>query len=235
MAGRAEAGVARVGISRLHHPVLTLGPGRRIGIWFQGCSIHCAGCMSRDTWDPAEDGDQVPVADVVAWAGDVADGSGGSARGADDVDRVDGVTISGGEPFDQPAALEALARGLRERLARHGVDILVYTGYSLARVVADHPAALTHVDALVTEPYRQQARPPLRWRGSGNQRLVPLTDLGRARYAAHVDAPADTGLQVDARDGELRLIGVPRPGDLRRIEQGLAARGVALEGCSWLP
>ena len=41
-----------VSISRLHFPVTTLGPGHRIGIWFQGCSIRCEGCLSMDTWAP---------------------------------------------------------------------------------------------------------------------------------------------------------------------------------------
>lgn len=41
----------RMILSRLHFPVTTLGPGRRIGVWFQGCSIRCAGCISRDTWE----------------------------------------------------------------------------------------------------------------------------------------------------------------------------------------
>lgn len=39
-------------LSRMHFPVTTLGPGDRIGIWFQGCSIRCTGCISKDTWDP---------------------------------------------------------------------------------------------------------------------------------------------------------------------------------------
>ena len=39
-----------ISLSRLHFPVTTLGPGRRIGIWFQGCSIRCPGCISADTW-----------------------------------------------------------------------------------------------------------------------------------------------------------------------------------------
>ncbi len=39
-------------LSRVHFPVTTLGPGRRLGIWFQGCSIRCPGCISADTWGP---------------------------------------------------------------------------------------------------------------------------------------------------------------------------------------
>ncbi|WP_461325238.1 4Fe-4S cluster-binding domain-containing protein [Bradyrhizobium diazoefficiens] len=40
----------RISVSRIHFPVTTLGPGRRLGIWFQGCSIRCPGCISMDTW-----------------------------------------------------------------------------------------------------------------------------------------------------------------------------------------
>ena len=33
-------------IDRIHYPVYTLGPGKRIGIWFSGCSKKCYGCIS---------------------------------------------------------------------------------------------------------------------------------------------------------------------------------------------
>ncbi len=38
-------------LNKAHFPVTVLGPGRRIGIWLQGCSIGCAGCISQDTWE----------------------------------------------------------------------------------------------------------------------------------------------------------------------------------------
>ena len=40
----------KIAINKAHFPVTVLGPGRRIGIWLQGCSIHCKGCVSQDTW-----------------------------------------------------------------------------------------------------------------------------------------------------------------------------------------
>ena len=40
-------------LNRVAHPVTVLGPGRRLGLWVQGCHIRCAGCASVDTWDPA--------------------------------------------------------------------------------------------------------------------------------------------------------------------------------------
>ncbi|MEX0827366.1 MAG: 4Fe-4S cluster-binding domain-containing protein, partial [Haliea sp.] len=80
-------------LSRVHFPVTALGPGRRIGIWFQGCSIRCSGCISLDTWDDKKGLTSVEnfMAEVYEW-----------------VAKADGVTISGGEPFDQVHALERL-------------------------------------------------------------------------------------------------------------------------------
>src|SRR5215218_593389 len=79
-------------LNKAHWPVTVLGPGRRIGLWMQGCSIHCPGCVSQDTW-PADPATAITVDALVDWCRTTT----GSA--------LDGVTISGGEPFDQPDAL----------------------------------------------------------------------------------------------------------------------------------
>lgn len=219
--GHGQDGDVRIGVSRLHHPVLTLGPGRRIGIWVQGCSIRCAGCMSRDTWEPAVGGERMPVAAIVDWAGAVPP------------DQVDGITISGGEPFDQAPALHALVRRLRTLFDPDRVDVLVYSGYGFPALLARHRDMVASVDAVVAGPYREQPGPQLRWRGSPNQQLIPTSDLGRRRYAEHLDAPADSGLQVYVHDGRIDVIGVPRPGALQRVEEEMSARGISLHDCSW--
>src|SRR5258708_12262683 len=54
---------AKLALSRLHFPIMSLGYGRRIGIWTQGCSIGCKGCMSVDTW--ASRPAKIPVAEFV--------------------------------------------------------------------------------------------------------------------------------------------------------------------------
>jgi len=82
-------------IDRVHHPVTALGPGRRLGIWVQGCPLACSGCMSRHTWDPAG-GRLVDLDEIVElWRTVLADGA-------------DGVTVSGGEPLAQAATGELL-------------------------------------------------------------------------------------------------------------------------------
>jgi anaerobic ribonucleoside-triphosphate reductase activating protein len=42
----------KLALSPIHYPVRSLGPGAQAGIWFQGCSIRCRGCISSDTWAP---------------------------------------------------------------------------------------------------------------------------------------------------------------------------------------
>jgi anaerobic ribonucleoside-triphosphate reductase activating protein len=206
-------------INRLHHPVTVLGVGIRAGIWVQGCTIGCGGCLARDTW-PARPELAVPVADVLAWLA-ALDGP------------LDGVTISGGEPLQQPGSVAELLAGIVAWRADREVDILLYTGYSWSNA-ARHDGVLAHCDAVVAGPYierRNTGDPPLR--GSANQRIVPLTELGRRRYGPSAALPP-RGLQVTATDGRLWMIGIPRGGDLPRIAAGLAERGVRMNGASWL-
>ena len=202
-----------------------LGPGRRIGLWVQGCTIRCRGCVSQDTW-ALDASTAIPVADLIAWCRKVAP------------EGPDGVTISGGEPFLQPRALLALLDGLAQWRREAGLDfdILCYSGYPLSTLQRRHPALLARLDAIIPEPY-VDAKPGTRvWRGSDNQPLVPLSERGRARYATHVDAAAEAAgrrMQVAIDGGRVWMIGIPERGDMARLESLCADRGLALEQVSW--
>jgi anaerobic ribonucleoside-triphosphate reductase activating protein len=208
-------------LAKIHHPVTALGPGRRVGIWTQGCRIGCAGCVSRDTW-PAEAGSPVDVAAVVGWCRSV---------GAD----VDGVTISGGEPSEQPGALDELVTGLAGCRDDFGWDILCYTGVEADEFASRCPRADALVDVLVTGPYRAAEPTELIWRGSANQRMVLRTELAERRYRQWVDAAPDRPVIQVAVDDAVRMIGIPRRGDLRTLTSRLAAQGIKLENVSWRP
>lgn len=212
-------------INRLHFPVLTLGYGRRIGIWVQGCTIGCAGCCARDTWSAAA-GRAMSLDDVVAWCGTAVAG-----------EACDGVTISGGEPFEQPEALSALVDGLRAWRGTQGrpIDILCFSGLPLKRLRREHGAILERLDALVPEPFAAGRGPPLPWRGSANQPLVALSELGRSRYgrAARTEEPPARRLQLLVADGRVECIGIPGHGDLERLEAAAAAKGIVLTEVSW--
>jgi anaerobic ribonucleoside-triphosphate reductase activating protein len=220
------------GSLRLHRtlfPVTVLGPGIRAGIWVQGCGIGCVGCMSRDTWDPAG-GRTVPVAELLGWLG-----------GLPPV--VTGVTVSGGEPFEQAEALTQLLDGIAALSVQREtpLDVMAYSGFTLAALRRSPArwALLERCDVVITGPFVPGRAPGGSWRGSANQRLVVRTDLGRRRFGADADTDGfRPGLQavVEPQPSaalQLRVIGVPAPGELERLERGLARRGLSLAGTSW--
>ena len=211
-------------LNKAHYPVTALGPGRRIGIWTQGCSIHCPGCVSLDTWIP-DRSKAIEVDELLAWCRRV------SALAPE------GVTISGGEPFEQPRALARLLDGLhRWRLTlAQPFDILCYSGYRLEKLKKDHARVLERIDALICDPYVDTLPTERPWRGSDNQRLVPLTELGRERYAAFTQSTdgVPKRFQVVADGKRIWFVGIPQRGDLERIEAACAERGVSLTATSW--
>lgn len=214
----------RIEINKAHFPVTVLGPGRRIGIWLQGCHIRCAGCMSHDTWD-ADSTKRIDVADLLAWCAKITQGV------------VDGITISGGEPFGQPEALLELLEGIhawRSRLTLP-VDILCYSGYPWRKLLRDHPAILHLLDAIIPEPFVQKLPQAHIWRGSSNQVLIPLSELGHARYAKFRSVPSSTqrGVQVAVSAHRIWLIGIPKVADLEALHEYCESAGISQEGMSW--
>jgi len=199
-----------ISLSRLHYPVTALGPGRRVGIWFQGCSIRCPGCISADTWAATKP--SFAVGDVLVsikpW-----------------LIVADGITISGGEPFDQAEALELLLRGLR---AERAGDILVFSGYPLEALQAHLSRMDGLIDAIVSDPFERTATQSLRLRGSDNQRLTFLTPLGRQRFAPYQMSRDDRDRHLDVAfddAGAVWFAGIPDRDDFARLNAWLTAQG----------
>jgi anaerobic ribonucleoside-triphosphate reductase activating protein len=205
--------MTQIAISRIHFPVTKLGPGRRVGIWFQGCSIRCPGCISMDTW--VRDRGWTIVDEVVEAV-------------APWLAAADGITVSGGEPFDQPGPLAELLARLR---GISKADILVFTGYPL-EVIVPHLAVMEGlIDALLTGPFDLAAPQTLALRGSDNQRLHLLTPLGREQFAACERAAGPGERAVDVmfdENGDVWLAGIPARGDLGRLQRTLRAAGAQL-------
>jgi anaerobic ribonucleoside-triphosphate reductase activating protein len=201
--------MTQVSISRLHFPVTALGPGRRVGLWFQGCSIRCPGCISRDTWETGEG--VVALDEVLAELGGLAAGS-------------DGLTVSGGEPFDQG---EALAQVLRHWRGVSDASVLVFTGYEreiVAPWLAEHPAL---IDALITGPFRSEVPQTRALRGSDNQQLHILSALGE-QFAGFERAAGPQDRRLDVMfdgDGHAWLAGIPARGEFARLRRLLAGAG----------
>jgi anaerobic ribonucleoside-triphosphate reductase activating protein len=143
---------------------LANGPGLRFVVWFHGCTLGCPGCFNPDT----HFGAPRLVLTVEELLGRLA---GASAE-------VEGLTVTGGEPFQQPQALLALLAGVQ---ARTSLSTLVFSGYRLDEI-RRRPLGketLRHVDVLVDGRYEAARHHGLGLRGSSNQRAHLLT----SRYA----------------------------------------------------
>jgi len=132
------------------------GPGIRIALYLQGCPHHCSGCHNPETWN-IDNGVSKTVNETLKLITDNL------------TPLHQGITISGGEPFMQPAALLALVQGIRERF--HQLNIWCYTGYLYDDLIQS--PILPYLDILVDGPYQESERElDLRFKGSRNQRII---------------------------------------------------------------
>ena len=148
------------------------GPGLRFVIFLQGCPIHCPGCQNPQTWDF---------------------GGGTTVSSQDILDKirrdpiVHGVTFSGGEPFEQAAALLPLARELK----RLGYHLMAFSGHTLEKLVARKECLelLELLDLLVDGPFVEAEKSlELRFRGSRNQRILNIPACRAAGWQPVPDA-----------------------------------------------
>lgn len=162
------------------------GPGARMVVWLQGCTLGCAGCFNPATH--AAGGTATPVATLLAQLAGTPPST--------------GLTLSGGEPFQQPAVAQALLAGARAL----GRSTLVFSGYTRAELEArpDGAALLADVDVLIDGRYQAAARLGAGLRGSANQTIHLLTP----RYQrAEVEATPVAEIRI-AADGSAVFTGV---------------------------
>ncbi|MCI5661934.1 MAG: anaerobic ribonucleoside-triphosphate reductase activating protein [Clostridia bacterium] len=149
------------------------GPGLRLAVFAQGCPHHCPECHNPQSHD--FDGGE--------W-GDTAE----ILRIAEDNCLLDGITLTGGEPFCQPEACAELARGAHEL----GLNVWVYTGYLFENLLNGTDAQrelLKNADVLVDGPFLiAQKSMDVRFRGSKNQRLIDVQKSLNAGHAVELEA-----------------------------------------------
>jgi anaerobic ribonucleoside-triphosphate reductase activating protein len=127
------------------------------------------------------------------------------------VPEVEGITLSGGEPFAQASALAALIRQVR---IKRDMGVMVYTGYTLAeiqrRAAGDNGVAhlLANVDLLIDGRYQAKLDDGGRWRGSSNQVAHCLTPRYREAVSAEFGQPGRR-IELHLQQKGVMLAGVP--------------------------
>jgi len=172
-----------------HYESLTtvLGKGRRFALWVQGCQKECLNCLVPDSWD-LNGGTLIKVDELV-----------------EKVKNVDGVTISGGEPFLQSLALSAFLDALDEKL-----DVIIYSGYSYDEIVKNNfmKELLKRVDILIDGEYIDELNYDEPLVGSSNQNIYVISDKGQ-ELAEYMLSLKSREVSFKIKNGELFSIGVP--------------------------
>ena len=182
-------------IGKILFPVTTLGPGRRLGIWTQGCTRFCKGCSNPELqiFDQTKD---IAVSEVFGATRDLP---------------FEGITISGGEPFLDPKEL----RGLVELYVNAGYeDILIYTGYTIEALAdqenEDIRYVLSHIAVLIDGPFVESLVDDVPLRGSSNQRVLVLNKKYKESYEALLKQ--EKKVDIFCFDEETHFIGIPFKG-----------------------
>ena len=186
--------MSTVRIHRIAHHTTALGPGDRAVVWFQGCKRRCKGCMAPES-RPLEGGSEWDVSKLI-----------------DEIlacRNIEGITVSGGEPFLQAEGLQEFLEGLR---ARSPLGVIIYTGNTMAelREMNDpHVNAIIDslTDILIDGEYIDELNDGGGLRGSSNQTVHFLTDRYDEYRALYGGARRDVQIMIEGDDA--LMIGVP--------------------------
>ena len=138
----------------------TLGPFLRFAIWVPGCPFHCSECMTPDAL-PENGGKRILISKLVQLIKDTPD--------------IEGLTLTGGEPFAQAGALAKLIHYLKQIKE---LGIIAYSGYTFNRLQhlavcqPDIAALLQVLDLLIDGPYVAALNDGGSLRGSSNQQII---------------------------------------------------------------
>lgn len=194
-------------VARILYPVEVLGPGKRIGIWFCGCPHRCKGCSNPELWDFQEKYN-TSLETVIALIGNIVKDN-----------KVDGFTITGGDPMYQKADL----RRLIDRLRIITPDILVYTGYRIEELDDD---SLKNIAVLIDEKYIDERNNNCILRGSDNQRIHILNTDMRDKYEEYLRNASNQIQNFYTADGIIS-VGIHKPNFIDELNGKIVEKGLS--------
>lgn len=200
-------------IDRIYYPILTLGYGKRIGIWTVGCPHACPGCSNPELWE-TNPGKEISISSIIRCIGQIQGD-------------VDGVTISGGEPFEQSRELLELVDYIANYVSK---DILIYSGYTIEelrqRSCPYTNGILERIAVLIDGKYVEDQNDNMPLRGSANQRIHVLNDAFRERYSALQGGRRR--VQTVYYGNHLLAFGIPVKHYRRRFNKQLLERNITV-------
>jgi len=165
------------------------GPGDRMVIWLQGCSLRCPGCFNPET-HPRKPHRLMTVDAVFDRIREFSS-------------TIEGITLSGGEPLEQINPLIDLLERVR---SAPSLSVVLFSGYDLEKInkMKKGRHLLKMVDVLIAGPYIEHLRLSQNLTGSSNQQIHFLTDRYRMKDIARMPAAE---VQIDP-GGDIIITGI---------------------------
>ena len=160
-------------IERAMAGVTALGPGSRIAVWVNGCPRRCKGCVSPElqAFKPYNEQEIEGFFEAFSF------------------EEASGLTVSGGEPFEQVSELQKL---VDYSIQRGCADILIYTGYTYEELKGKHDERiediLSKISVLIDGQYVEELDDDkCSLRGSTNQKIIILNDKYEEEYHKYLE------------------------------------------------
>lgn len=149
--------------------VENLGPGKRICVWFCGCSKNCPGCCSPEL-QTRENSIEIPpekLADIINYKLAVTGNT--------------GITLSGGDPLEQPD-IALLLPLLNTR------DVLIFTGYDYPEICENglYDRIKDYIAAVKCGRYIKELDIGHSLMGSENQEIIYSTPFSQKYFESYI-------------------------------------------------
>ena len=187
----------KVNVYKILRQTKVEGPKTRYCIWFQGCSRRCKGCWAKATWD-SNSGTKYEIDDII-----------------DDISKtpnIDGVTILGGEPFEQSEALEYLCKKIQQM----NLSVVCFTGNKIDNLKEKYNSILENIDLLIDGEFIEEEKDYSRpWVGSKNQNYHFLSNKFNKKILDEYKNKIEVNIQ---KNGTIFINGM---GDFEEFTQNL--------------
>ena len=159
----------KIKISQVINDSIVDGPGIRLAVFTQGCIHNCPSCHNPQTHDikGGKETDTEKIASLMA-----------------NNPLLDGVTLTGGDPFMQAAQCAQIAKDAHAL----GLSVWTYTGYTYEQILDKNDpnfnALVDNTDVLIDGRFILEQRSlELKFRGSKNQRVI---DMNKTRETGNI-------------------------------------------------
>lgn len=150
--------MTQIRIAGIEDESIVDGPGIRMVVFTQGCNHNCEGCHNPESHS-FYGGKLIDIEEILNMIKENP--------------LLDGITLSGGEPFEQALECSILAK----KVKKLGLNVITYTGYTFEEILGNEnfKELLLQTDTLIDGKFDiKQKSLMLKFRGSKNQRIIDV-------------------------------------------------------------